>query len=127
MGWRGDDANGGANGGAGGGAGGEGGGGRPGNGPEDDPFKGTREEMDKVIRNLDMLEWVILFLATGLALGGGALVAWILSVGTRLPFRLTWAVLSVLLLVIPAFVVFGREARERGRERRSLRSRDDTT
>jgi len=83
--------------------------------------------MDKVIRNLDMLEWVILFLATGLALGGGALVAWILSVGTRLPFRLTWAVLSVLLLVIPAFVVFGREARERGRERRSLRSRDDTT
>lgn len=127
MGWRGDDANGGANGGAGGGAGGEGGGGRPGNGPEDDPFKGTREEMDKVIRNLDMLEWVILFLATGMALGGGALVAWILSVGTRLPFRLTWAVLSVLLLVIPAFVVFGREARERGRERRSLRSRDDPT
>jgi len=125
MGWRGDDANGGAGGGAGGG--GEGGGGRPGNGPEDDPFKGTREEMDKVIRNLDMLEWVILFLATGMALGGGALVAWILSVGTRLPFRLTWAVLSVLLLVIPAFVVFGREARERGRERRRLRSRDDPT
>ena len=99
----------------------------PGNGPEDDPFKGTREEMDKVIRNLDMLEWVILFLATGMALGGGALVAWILSVGTRLPFRLTWAVLSVLLLVIPAFVVFGREARERGRERRRLRSPDDPT
>jgi hypothetical protein len=123
MGWSGDDAHGGA----GGGTGGGGGGGRPGNGPEEDPFKGTREEMDKVIRNLDMLEWVILFLATGLALGGGALVAWILSVGTRLPYRLTWAVLSVLLLVIPAFVVFGKEARERGRERRDLRSRDDPT
>jgi histidyl-tRNA synthetase len=49
--------------------------------------------------------------------GGGALVAWILSVGTALPFRLTWAVLSVLLLVIPAFVVFGKEARDRARKR----------
>ncbi len=85
--------------------------------PDDDPFKGTREEMEKAIRRLDALEWVILFFATGMALGGGALVAWILSVGTALPFRLTWAVLSVLLLVIPAFVVFGKEARERVRKR----------
>jgi hypothetical protein len=84
---------------------------------DDDPFKGTREEMEKAIRRLDALEWVILFFATGMALGGGALVAWILSVGTALPFRLTWAVLSVLLLVIPAFVVFGKEARDRARKR----------
>ena len=108
MGWRGSDTVPGA-----GGAGGD--------GPDEDPFKGTREEMEKAIRNLDMLEWIILFFATGMALGGGALVAWILSVCTRLPFRLTWAVLSVLLLFIPAFVVFGREARERGKERRDLR------
>lgn len=96
-------------------------------GPEGDPFKGTREEMEKAIRRLDALEWVILFFATGMALGGGAMVAWILSVGTRLPFRLTWAVLSVLLLVIPGFVVFGREFRDRARDRRELRNRDDPT
>jgi hypothetical protein len=95
--------------------GGTGGGG----GPEKDPFEGTREEVEKAIRNLDALEWVILIFAVGMALGGGALVAWILSVGTALPFRLTWAVLSVLLLLIPAFVVFGREAREAERRRRN--------
>jgi hypothetical protein len=80
-------------------------------GSEGDPFKGTREEMEKAIRRLDALEWVILFFATGMALGGGAMVAWILSVGTRLPFRLTWAGLSVLLLVKPGIGVVGRVMR----------------
>jgi hypothetical protein len=115
MPWRGEDG-GGGNGGA---------GDAGGSGSDGDPFKGTREEMEKAIRRLDALEWVILFFATALALGGGAMVAWILSVGTRLPFRLTWAVLSVLLLLIPAFVVFGREARDRARDQRELRNRDD--
>ncbi len=75
----------------------------------DDPYAGTREEMERAIRRLDALEWVILLAAVGFALGGGGLVAWILSAGTGLPFRLTWIVLSVLLLVIPGGVVFLRE------------------
>jgi hypothetical protein len=88
---------------------------RPGNGPDsgpDDPYAGTREEMQRAIRRLDALEWVILFAAVGFALGGGALVAWILSTGTGLGFRSTWIILSVLLLVIPGAFVF---LKERGR------------
>jgi hypothetical protein len=79
----------------------------------DDPYAGTREEMERAIRRLDALEWVILLAAVGFALGGGALVAWMLSAGTGLAFRPTWVVLSILLLVIPGGVVFLRE-RTRG-------------
>lgn len=81
--------------------------------PEDDPYAGTREEMNRAIRRLDALEWVILLAAVGFALGGGALVAWILSSGTSLGFRSTWVVLSLVLLVVPALVVFVRERGQR--------------
>ncbi|CAN5739864.1 hypothetical protein BH23GEM11_BH23GEM11_20990 [soil metagenome] len=85
----------------------------PDNGVEGpDPYAGTREELDRAIRRLDALEWVILVAAVGLALGGGALVAWMLSAGTGLGFRSTWIVLSLLLLVIPGGIVF---LKERGR------------
>ena len=88
----------------------------PGNGNDsgngnDDPYAGTREEMQRAIRRLDALEWVILFAAVGFAMGGGALVAWILSAGTGLGFRSTWIVLSILLLVIPGGIVFLKERR----------------
>jgi hypothetical protein len=87
----------------------------PHNGPEGpDPYAGTREELDRAIRRLDALEWVILLAAVGLALGGGALVAWMLSAGTDLGFRSTWIVLSLLLLVVPGGIVF---LKERGRGR----------
>jgi hypothetical protein len=76
-----------------------------------DPYAGTREEMERAIRRLDALEWVILLAAVGFALGGGALVAWLLSAGSRLPFRGTWIVLSILLLVVPGGIVLLRERR----------------
>jgi len=85
---------------------GEGGGAR---GRGKDPYAGTREEMDRAIRRLDALEWVILLTAVGFALGGGALVAWILSSGTDIPFRVLWIGLSILLLVVPGGFVFLRE------------------
>lgn len=75
----------------------------------DDPYAGTREEMERAIRRLDALEWVILLVAAGFALGGGALVAWILSNGAGIPFRPLWIGLSILLFVIPGGVVFLRE------------------
>jgi hypothetical protein len=74
-----------------------------------DPYAGTREEMDRAIRRLDALEWVILLAAVGFALGGGALVAWILSAGTDISFRVLWFGLSILLLVVPGAFVFLRE------------------
>jgi len=75
-----------------------------------DPYRGTREDMRRAIRRLDALEWVILGFSTLLSLGGGAGVAWILSQGTDLPFRLIWGVVSIGLLLIPGAMVFGRDA-----------------
>ncbi len=82
---------------------------RPGSIDPDHPYAGTQEEMQRAIRRLDALEWVILFAAVGFALGGGALVAWIVSAGTGLAFRPTWIVLSILLLVVPGSIVLLRE------------------
>lgn len=83
---------------------------------EEDGFRETREEMERAIRRLNALELVILLAAVFFALGGGALVAWFVSTGTELPFRPTWAVLSLLLFVIPGLAVFGRERRTNARK-----------
>jgi hypothetical protein len=81
----------------------------PGNLDPEDPYSGTREEMERAIRRLDVLEWVILLAAVVFAIGGGALVAWMLSEGAGLAFRPTWIVLSILLLVVPGGIVMLRE------------------
>jgi predicted lysophospholipase L1 biosynthesis ABC-type transport system permease subunit len=82
-----------------------------------DDFEGARQEMERAIRRLGALEWVILACAVALALAGGAMAAFLLTTGSSLPFRPTWAVLSLLLLGVPGLIVFGREARKRRRER----------
>ena len=87
---------------------------RPDEGNDGEEYGGTRQEMDRAMRRLDVLEWLILAFAVGVALAGGAVVAFLLSVGTELPFRLTWAILSVLLLAVPGLFVFGKELRGRG-------------
>lgn len=86
-------------------------------------FPGTREEMERAIRRLNMLEYLILAAAFLLALAGGGVVAYVLSAGTTLPFRLMWAVLTLLLLVIPGALVFGRDHIQQ--RRRGRRSDDD--
>lgn len=84
---------------------------------EQDGYRETRMEMERVIRRLNALELLILVAAVFFALGGGALVAFLLSSGTELPFRPTWAVLSLLLFVLPGVAVFGRERRSSRKER----------
>ncbi len=75
---------------------------------QENGFEGTREEMERAIRRLNTLEYVILVASFLLALAGGGVVAFLLSSGTALPFRLTWGVVSILLLLIPGLLVFGR-------------------
>jgi hypothetical protein len=65
--------------------------------------------MDRAIRRLRILEVVIGLAAVGLAIGGGALVAFVLSSGTALPFRLTWGITSVILLVVPTAIFVGKD------------------
>ena len=77
--------------------------------PPEHGFEGTREEVERAIRRLSAFEYVILAASFALALGGGGVAAYLLSAGTRLPFRLTWAVISMGLLIIPGLFVFGRD------------------
>jgi uncharacterized membrane protein YfcA len=65
--------------------------------------------MRRAIRRLKVLEVVIGLAAVALAIGGGAVVAFVLSSGTSLPFRLTWGITSVILLVIPTAILIWKD------------------
>lgn len=93
-----------------------------------DGFEGTRKEMERAIRRLNVLEYFIIAAAFLLALAGGGVVAYLLSGGTDVPFRLTWALISLAALIIPGSLVFGRDLlkrRERGSGSRSSESQID--
>jgi len=90
---------------------------------EGDGFREVRKDMERAIRRLNVLEYFIMVAAVLLALVGGGFVAFLLSSGTDLPLRPTWAVLSLLLIVVPAAVVFGR-GRRRSRDGEDKASND---
>lgn len=72
----------------------------------------TREIAARAARRLDYLEWVILGAAILAAVGGGALVALLLSDLTGLPYRSTWIVASLLLFGVPGTLALRRARRE---------------
>jgi uncharacterized membrane protein len=67
-------------------------------GPED--FDAERR---RIIRQVGFLTWGVAVLAVILAVGGGAVLAWLL-IGAGFPFLRTWLIVSLLLLGIPAAV-----------------------
>lgn len=73
-----------------------------------------REALTWVLRRLDVLEYLILFLAVVLALIGGALLAWVLTSALGFSFRWSWAAGSLLLFILPGGFVYLRELRNRG-------------
>ncbi len=75
---------------------------------------GTRRMMETAIRRLNVLEYVILGVAMVLALLAGALTAWMVEGVAGAPFRLTWALSSLLFFVVPGWIVFRRERRAAG-------------
>lgn len=81
----------------------------------------TRKAMRWTIQRLNVLEILILFFALVLALLGGILVAWILNTSLAFPFRVTWAVSSLLLFIVPGASVYLREL-HRGRSNGRLRN-----
>lgn len=76
----------------------------------DDPFAGTRRDMNRAIRRLDVLEWVLLAVIAALALGGGWVIAWLLA-DFGLPFQASWVMSAILLFAVPGAVVLLRERR----------------
>ena len=93
------------------------------NGTEADRTQGrragaTQEVAARALRRLDTLEYFILLAALVLALGGGALVAWIFASSLGFSFRIGWAVASLLLFIVPGGTVYLRELRrEKNREK----------
>ncbi len=71
----------------------------------------TRRMMETAIRRLNVLEYVILGVAMALALLAGALAAWMVEGVVGAPFRLTWALSSLLFFIVPGWIVFQRERR----------------
>jgi hypothetical protein len=76
-----------------------------------DGMQETRRAMERAIRRLNALEYVILAVALVLAMAGGALVALLLSASLELAFRPVWLVSSLLLFLVPGFIALRREAR----------------
>jgi hypothetical protein len=72
----------------------------------------TSEVARRAIRRLDFLEWVILAIAVAMAVGGGALVAWILAGSGNPSFRTVWLITSAVLLIVPGIVVFTKQRQE---------------
>ena len=75
-------------------------------------IEAARKVTERALRRLNILEYVILFLALVMALLGGALVAWVVSSATDLSFRWTWTVASFFLFVLPGGFVYLRERRK---------------
>lgn len=67
----------------------------------------TGDEHDRNRRRiLRRLDWILVAIWSGVvlvALGGGALIAWVLT-GAGLPFLRTWLTVSVLLVAVPTLV-----------------------
>jgi len=77
----------------------------------------VRRVATRAIWRLNLLEYVILALAAGLALLAGAVAAFLLGAALDLPFRPTWAVASLVLFAIPAAAAYLRERRSARMER----------
>lgn len=68
---------------------------------------GRPEDLDaerrRIVRRLAFLTWGLRILAGLLAVGGGAILAWMLSL-TGMPFVRTWVNVSLLLILVPVAV-----------------------
>lgn len=60
-------------------------------------------ERKRILRRLALLTWGVWAAAAGLALAGGALIAWLFQIA-GLPFLRTWLIVSVILLAVPAAI-----------------------
>ncbi len=67
-----------------------------------------QEVAARAIRRLNVLEWMILGGAGLIAVLGGALASWLIAAQLKVPFRLTWIGLSMLLLAVPGLIVILR-------------------
>ena len=82
----------------------------------------AHEVAARAIRRLDVLEWVIFAGAMVLAIAGGAVVAWLIAPTVGFSFRPIWAVMSVLLFVVPGVIAITRMRKDESDARRKTQS-----
>lgn len=83
---------------------------------EREAARAASEVTRRAIRRLDVLEWVILAVTVGLAIGGGWLLAWILVGTSSDGFRMAWMITAALLFIVPGLIVFAQIRRDARRE-----------
>jgi len=81
----------------------------------------------RAIRRLDMLEWVLFAVGAGLAMLGGAVLAWIATGLVGWDFRSTWIGASLVLFIVAgtvAVVRIRKDARDDDERLAAIRERD---
>lgn len=91
---------------------------------DEETARRTREFAARAARRLDYLEWVILAVAVGAAVVGGALVALLVHELWVLSFRATWMLAAVLLFVVPGGLALRGVRREERAWRSKMRERE---
>ncbi|HKJ02220.1 MAG TPA: hypothetical protein VJ997_07185 [Longimicrobiales bacterium] len=82
---------------------------------QDEEARRAREVAARAARRLELFEWLLLAGAVTVALAGGALLAALVAAPLGVPFRGLWAVVSVVLLVVPGGLALrGARQEERG-------------
>lgn len=80
----------------------------------------------RAIKRLDILEWVILLAGVGLAMLGGAVVAWIFAGMAGWDFRTMWIGASIVLFVVPGGIAVIKIRQEERRDAlRQAETRND--
>lgn len=82
-------------------------------GPGADDARAARKVMNRAIRRLNVLEWLLLGAAAIASLAGGWLAALLGRSALGLPFRGTWMTASLLLFLIPGGIAWAAERRGR--------------
>ncbi len=75
--------------------------------------RAARKVMNRAIRRLNVLEWLLLGAAAVASLAGGWLAALLGRSALGLPFRGTWMTASLLLFLIPGGIAWAAERRSR--------------
>lgn len=66
----------------------------------------------RAIKRLDLLEWAIFGIGALLAMGGGAVVAGLMTAAAGWDFRSTWIGASLLLFVVPGVAALAKIRRD---------------
>lgn len=73
-------------------------------------------ERRRILRQVTLWMWIYGSLAVGLAIGSGAVVAWLLHHFGGLPFRATWLAATVVIAGVPVLIHLVQAFRRKHRE-----------